>query len=158
MRSYGADEVFDYKHPDCAETVRSKTGNALDYAIDCVAEDSTMKFCYTAIGRARGSYTALNPFNERLATRKVVKPEWVLATRITGAGSAWPAPYGCDPEPLLRGLAGPLFDKVQGLLDRQSIRPQPIRVDGEGFEAVLNGVEVIRQGGVSGQKLVYRIS
>ncbi|ORY67421.1 putative alcohol dehydrogenase [Pseudomassariella vexata] len=157
VKSYGADEVFDYKTPTCAADIRSHTRNALGYAIDCFAEDSSMKFCYAAIGRAGGRYTALNPFSDRLATRKVIKPDWILATRIAGDGSAWPAPYGCDPEPRLKELAGPLFAKVQKLLDQGKIRAHPIKVEEGGFESVVGGVGVIRRGEVSGVKLVYRV-
>ncbi|OBT56751.1 hypothetical protein VE04_03927 [Pseudogymnoascus sp. 24MN13] len=80
-KSFGAHETFDYKSSGCAADIRAHCDNALEYAVDCVAEDSTMKFCYAAIGRAGGKYTALNPFNDTLATRKVIQPDWILATR-----------------------------------------------------------------------------
>ncbi|KAK0645434.1 putative alcohol dehydrogenase [Cercophora newfieldiana] len=113
VKSFGAHETFDYRAPDCAATIRAHCGNALDLAIDCVAEDSTLKFCYAAIGRAGGQYTALNPFNPALAAaRKVVESDWILATRISGGGSAWPAPYACEPEPKIRDMAGPVFEKL----------------------------------------------
>lgn len=156
-KSFGAHETFDYKVAGCAADIRSRCGNALEYAIDCVAEDSTMKFCYAAIGRAGGSYTALNPFNETLATRKVIRPDWILATRITGDASCWPAPYACDPEPRLREMAGPLFEKIQKLLLQGKIRAHPVRVEEGGYQGLLEGVKIIRNGEVSGQKLVYRL-
>lgn len=158
VRSFGAHEVFDYKAPDCAADIRARCENALEYAIDCVAEDSTMKFCYAAIGRAGGQYTALNPFNEQLATRKVIRPDWILATRITGDGSSWPEPYACDPEPRLREMAGLLFDRIQALLHEGKIRAHPVSAEERGCRGLIKGVETIRKTGVSGQKLVYRLS
>ncbi|KAI1453314.1 putative alcohol dehydrogenase [Annulohypoxylon moriforme] len=158
VKSYGADKVYDYKSANCAAQIRADTKNILEYAIDCFAEDSSMKFCYAALGRAGGHYTALNPFNDTLATRKVITPDWILATRIAGDGSHWPAPYGCEPEPRLKELAGPLFGRIQGLLDGGKIRPHAVRVEEGGLPGLLNGVGMIRRGEISGTKLVYSVA
>ncbi|KJZ68604.1 hypothetical protein HIM_12002 [Hirsutella minnesotensis 3608] len=155
VKSYGADQVYDYKSPNCAQEIRSDTSNLLEYAIDCFSEDSSMRFCYAALGRAGGYYTALNPYNDLQATRKVIVPDWVLATRIAGEGSSWPAPYACEPEPRLREMAGPLFERIQRLLDGRKIRPHPVRPEDGGLDGVLEGFEKVRMGQVSGQKLVY---
>jgi NADPH:quinone reductase-like Zn-dependent oxidoreductase len=158
VKSYGADEVYDYKTPDCAAKIRADTQNTLEYAVDCVAEDSSMSFCYAALGRMGGKYVALNPFNQQLATRKVIEPDWILATRIDGAGSSWPAPYACEPEPKLAELSVSLFAKVQQLLNQDKLRSHPVRVEDGGLPGLLNGVEILRKGGISGQKLVYPLA
>lgn len=158
VKSYGADEVFDYRAANCAADIRKHTKNTLAYAIDCYAESSSMKFCYAAVGRAGGAYTALNPYDDHLATRKVIKPDWILATRIAGDGSDWPAPYACEPEPRLRELAGPMFAKIQALLDDGKIRAHPVLVEKTGLNGILDGVGLIRRGEVSGQKLVYSLA
>ncbi|KAB8233737.1 zinc-binding alcohol dehydrogenase family protein [Aspergillus alliaceus] len=155
VRSYGADEVFDYNSPTCAQDIREATRNNLKYAVDCITEDSTIKICYSAIGRAGGQYIALNPYPEHLATRKVIKPGWILATLITGEGSAWPEPYHREPDPEIRALAKPAYSAVQKLLDEGRLRSHPIRVKDGGLAAVLDGVEMLRKGEISGQKLVY---
>ncbi|KAF2819228.1 putative alcohol dehydrogenase [Ophiobolus disseminans] len=157
VREYGAHETFDYKTSDCAARIRAHCGNALGLAIDCVSEDSTMKFCYEAIGRGGGKYTALNPFNGQLATRRVVEPDWILATRITGGASAWPGPYASEPEPRLREMAVPIFAVIERLLLEGKIRPHPVRVESGGYEGLIRGVSIIRKGELSGQKLVYNL-
>ena len=157
VREFGAHETFDYKAPDCAARIRAHCKNALELAIDCVSEDSTMRFCYEAIGRAGGKYTALNPFNSQLATRRVIEPDWILATRITGGASAWPAPYTSDPEPRLREMAVPIFAVIERLLLEGKIQPHPIRAEGGGYEGLIRGINVIRKGELSGQKLVYSL-
>ncbi|KAI2618237.1 hypothetical protein GGR54DRAFT_606646 [Hypoxylon sp. NC1633] len=157
-QEYGADKVYDYKAPNCAQQIRTDTGNTLEYAIDCFAEDSSMRFCYAAVGRAGGHYVALNPYNDTLATRKVITPDWILATRIAGDGSKWPIPYACEPEPRLKELAGPLFERIQVLLDAGKIRPHAVRLEEGGLPGLLNGVSMIRNGEISGQKLVYCVA
>jgi len=54
VRSYGADACFDYNEPNCGADIRAFTENALEYAIDCITEESTMKICYQALGRCGG--------------------------------------------------------------------------------------------------------
>lgn len=157
VRGFGAHETFDYRADGCAARIRGHCGNALEVAIDCVSEDSTLKFCYEAIGRAGGRYTGLNPFDGRLATRRVIEADWILATRITGGASAWPAPYGCDAEPRLRDMAVPIFAVIERLLHEGKVRPHPVRVEEGGYEGLIRGVDVVRKGGLSGQKLVYRL-
>ncbi|KAL6706946.1 hypothetical protein ACN47E_004896 [Coniothyrium glycines] len=157
VRKFGAHEVFNYRTTECAANIRAHCGNALEFAIDCVAEDSTMKFCYEAIGRAGGKYTALNPFNGQLATRRVIEPDWILATRIAGGASAWPAPYGCEPEPRLRQLAVPIFAVIERLVQEGRILSHPVRAEEGGYEGLIKGVQIVRKGGLSGQKLVYSL-
>lgn len=54
VRSYGAAICFDYNSPSCGPDIRAFTNNALDYALDCITEESTMKICYQALGRCGG--------------------------------------------------------------------------------------------------------
>lgn len=54
VESYGADKCFDYNEASCGEDIRSFTGNALDYALDCITTESSVKICYRALGRCGG--------------------------------------------------------------------------------------------------------
>lgn len=54
VRGYGADDCVDYHSPTCGPDIRAMTGNALDYALDCVTNEGTMKICYQALGRCGG--------------------------------------------------------------------------------------------------------
>ncbi|KAM3424168.1 hypothetical protein BST61_g11289 [Cercospora zeina] len=155
VKSYGAEAAFDYKSPTCAEDIRSYTNNELEYAVDCITQESSIKICYGAIGRAGGYYTALDPFPEHLANRKVVKPDWILATRIAGMPCHWPAPYESAPNPDFLAWSAPLYEQIQRALDQGEIRPHPVIANPGGFEAVLQGVGKLRRKEVSGQKLVY---
>ncbi|KAJ6111050.1 alcohol dehydrogenase [Penicillium sp. IBT 16267x] len=155
VKSYGADVVYDYKSADCAAKIRADTNNELEYIIDCFAEDSSMRFCYAAMGRAGGKYVALNPFSEHLHNRKVIEPDWILATRIAGDASCWPAPFECPPEPKILEVSLPLYSIFQSLLDERKIRPHTVKLESGGLAGIPEGVEKIRSGKVSGVKLVY---
>jgi NADPH:quinone reductase-like Zn-dependent oxidoreductase len=54
VESYGADKCFDYNEASCGDDIRSYTGNALDYALDCITTESSVKICYQALGRCGG--------------------------------------------------------------------------------------------------------
>jgi NADPH:quinone reductase-like Zn-dependent oxidoreductase len=155
VKSYGAEAVFDYKSPTCAEDIRKYTTNDLEYAVDCITQESSMKICYAAIGRAGGYYTALDPFPEHLQTRKIIKPDWILATRIGGLACTWPAPYASEAEPKYLEWSAPLYEDIQKVFDQGKIRPHPIVTSPGGFEALLEGVGKLRRKEVSGHKLVY---
>ncbi|KAJ5948191.1 alcohol dehydrogenase [Penicillium verhagenii] len=158
VKGYGADVVYDYKSSDCAAKIRADTNNELEYIIDCFAEDSSMRFCYAAMGRAGGKYVALNPFSEHLHNRKVIEPDWILATRIAGDGSMWPAPFACPDEPKILEISLPLYRTFQVLLDERKIRPHTVQLEDGGLSGIPEGVQKIRSGAVSGVKLVYPIA
>lgn len=157
VKSYGADKVFDYKSPTCAEDIRAVTKNSMKFAFDCITTEASTKICYDAIGRVGGKYVALNPYSESATTRKVIRPDWILATIIIGEGSAWPEPYRREPDPEIRKVAKATYSSVQGLLDDGKLKAHPIEINDGGLPAVLKGVDVLRRGEISGKKLVYRL-
>ncbi|OAA40810.1 Alcohol dehydrogenase superfamily, zinc-type [Beauveria brongniartii RCEF 3172] len=155
--SYGAETVFDYHSPTCAKDIRAYTGNALAYAIDCITLASSMKICYEAVGRAGGRYCALDPFPETQATRRVVKPDWILGSTVKGRGSMWPAPYGREPDSDARSFCEDLYAAAQTRLDAGQLKNHPAQAMQGGFEGILEGIEMIRRKEVNGFKLVYEI-
>lgn len=54
VKSYGADVCFDYNSPTCGPDIRAFTNDSLDYALDCITVDSSLKICYQALGRLGG--------------------------------------------------------------------------------------------------------
>ncbi|PLN83558.1 chaperonin 10-like protein [Aspergillus taichungensis] len=95
VREYGADVCFDYHEGSCGEDIRAYTGNALDYVVDCITTESSMKIGYQAIGRCGGKYVGLEPYPEATAaTRRVVSSDWILATWMRGLPISWPEPFG----------------------------------------------------------------
>ncbi|THW97443.1 putative alcohol dehydrogenase [Aureobasidium pullulans] len=159
VKSYGAEEAFDYHSSTCAENIRKYTGNTLAYAADCVTVPSSTKACIAAIGRAGGRYVALDPYEEDLMTRKVVRPDWILATAVAGRGSSWPAPYGREPDMECRVWAEEYLASVERLIGSgaDQIRSHPLEEREGGLEGIMSGIEEIRRKQVRGFKLVYPV-
>ena len=158
MKSYGAEKAFNYHDVGCTGEIKAYTKNALDYALDCYCDGSSMKFCYAVIGRAGGRYTTLEPYAQSLHTRRRVKPEWVLGSALWGKDIAWKEPYTIKGDPELADFGREWFKTAQRLLDCGEIQPHPAKLgDKIGFEAVLEGLQLLKSKAVSGEKLVYRI-
>jgi NADPH:quinone reductase-like Zn-dependent oxidoreductase len=158
VQSYGADEVFDYNSPTCAQDIKSLTRNGLKYAIDCVTTSSSTQLCYNAIGRAGGRYTSLDPYSDVVAaSRPSVKASWVLGPELLGEELRWPAPHGRPGNTDAKTFCGIWASVLQGLLDQDLIRTHPLRISNEGLHGILDGFKEIREKKVSGEKLVYTL-
>ncbi|KAF3769435.1 GroES-like protein [Cryphonectria parasitica EP155] len=159
VRSFGAEEVFEYSDPECAAAIRKYTGNTLAYALDCVATAETTQLCYGAIGRAGGRYATVEPFRDAIAAQRphTIKPSWLLALTVFGRKVALDGDYARDPSPEDHRLAVELTKQVQVWLDRGQISVHPVKIMTGGWDAVLEGVDIIRKQAVSGQKLVYPV-
>ncbi|QQK39473.1 Polyketide synthase, enoylreductase [Penicillium digitatum] len=158
VTSYGADIVFDYNSPTCAEDIRAATNNTLRFVLDPFAEAKTLRLCYAAIGRTGGKYCALEQYQETLCSRKTIKHELVMGGAISGRGVELPAPYGIPPRPEIGVWARSWYAELQELINSGKLRPCPIQnVPGQ-FEGILEGLDMLRNGKVSGKKLLVSIT
>jgi NADPH:quinone reductase-like Zn-dependent oxidoreductase len=155
-RSFGADYVFDYNSPTCADDIRALTHNSLRHALDCIANANSTRLCLAALGRAGGRYTSLNPFSEAIAaTRKAVRCDWVMGPEMLGEEVRWPEPHGRPANPALKAFAAEWIAALQMLVDHNLLRTHPLLIRDTGLEGVLEGFVELRAKKVSGQKLIY---
>ncbi|KAK3303803.1 chaperonin 10-like protein [Chaetomium strumarium] len=92
-REYGAAACFDSHSPACGADIRVHTDNGLRYALDCIADEATMKMCYEALGSGFGSsyYFGFEKPASAIAvkyTRRDVRADWTLAdgVQVLGGG------------------------------------------------------------------------
>lgn len=156
VRRFGAEEVFDYRNENCAADIKKYTRNTLSYALDCVSQADTTQLCYGAIGRAGGSYCALEPYRETItSTRPTVEPSWLMVLSIFGKKIALDGVYGREASPGDREFGAKIFAAVQKHLDQGRITTHPVKIMKGGWAGVIAGVNIIREQAQSGQKLVY---
>ncbi|KAJ5634293.1 hypothetical protein N7528_002135 [Penicillium herquei] len=154
VKSYGADLVFDYNSPTCAQDIRTAAKNTLRYILDPFAEARTVRLCQEAMGRTGGRYCALEQYQESLCTRKAIKHELVMGGAITGRGVRLPEPYGIPPRPEIGEWARSWYQSLQKLISAGKIKPAPVEIITGRFEGIMNGLERLRKGEVSGKKLI----
>ncbi|KAH7310211.1 putative zinc-binding dehydrogenase family oxidoreductase [Rhexocercosporidium sp. MPI-PUGE-AT-0058] len=157
VKAYGAEKAFDYNSPTCIADIKAYTKNSLKFVLDCISEPETMKFCYACIGRSGGKYTALEPYAEFLHTRPTVKPDWVLGPTLLGKEIGWGPPFKQPGNPEVRDFAIMWFKTAQELLDAGKIKLHPLKSMPGGFQGVLDGMSLLRNKQISGEKLVYRV-
>ncbi|KKK17015.1 hypothetical protein ARAM_003407 [Aspergillus rambellii] len=161
VKRFGAEKVFDYHDPECAEKIRAYTGNELEYALDCVAEAETTQLCYAAIGRAGGRYVAVEPFRDSIAQSRAhtIEPSWFNVMTIWGRKVELGGEYGRDASPEDRAFGARSFAAVQNLLDSgRRVTTHPVKVMPGAWEGVMQGVAQIRSQPPSGYKLVYPVA
>ncbi|KAL0943838.1 enoyl reductase [Colletotrichum truncatum] len=154
----GAAEVFDYRDEGCAEKIRKYTKGNLKYALDCIVNVESTTACFKAIGRAGGNYVALDPFPVNAATRKMVKTAFVVGPLIFGEGCTWPEPYGREPSEEMRQFGVKLWQVAHDLAEQGKLQHHPLRIVDGGFEAIVDGLKLVAQGQVSGEKIVVRMT
>lgn len=82
LKSFGADEVYDYRDPEVSKKIRESTGNKLTKAVDCVSEKGTVGFISEALSESEGGTIAVILGNE--SPRENVKVVPSLAYDLSG--------------------------------------------------------------------------
>ncbi|KAJ5598969.1 Enoyl reductase [Penicillium hetheringtonii] len=153
VRSYGADLVFDYHSTTCAKDIRAATKNTLRYVLDPFSDVRSVTICQEAFGRTGGRYCGLEQYQEQLFTRKTVKHELIMGGAISGNGVKLPDPYGVLPNPEIGLWARNWYRAVQRLIGEGKIKPSPVEILSGGLDAVIPGLDRLKNGNVSGKKL-----
>jgi NADPH:quinone reductase-like Zn-dependent oxidoreductase len=158
VRGLGASAVYDYREQDVGELIRRETHNGLKLAWDCIGGPDTLAICAAALSSDDTGcrYSTTNTSLNELPGRPGVTATHVFMYTIFGSafdknGVHFPASNE-DFE-----FAHKFFNLTQELLQEDKLRPHPESVQPGGLEGVLQGLKDMKDGKVSGQKLVYRL-
>jgi hypothetical protein len=113
-----------------------------------------------AIARRGGRYACLEVLGASWpGARKAVKTGIVMAYEATGHAVDYGAEsaYTRPASPEAYALAVEAVSEIQPLIDARSVVPHPVRELKGGWDGILRGLEMLRGGKVSGEKLVVRI-
>lgn len=158
--SYGAAATFDYHSPTCASDIKAHTQNSLRFALDCIGTAQSTALCHEAIGRSGGRYVALERYPESAAAgRRNVRGSWVLGPVMFGRRIEMEG-YGREADAEAREFGREWYACVERLAREGKVRVHPPRrLGGSGgwARAVLEGLEILKMGEVSGEKLVVEV-
>lgn len=160
----GADEVFDHNGDleELARKINIDTNNKLTLAWDCRPTANSGRFCAHAMSSSRkGVYCSIQPGTKSDSLKefnKMVDAGFTIGytafgETFTRAGRT----YEAKDEDVK--FAESFWEITSQLLEEKKLRIANIKIDqgGSGLEGVIAGLEYLRQGKVSGAKLVYRI-
>lgn len=155
LKALGAEEVFDYKDPDCAKRIREYTNDSLELALDCIAESSSPEICESALSsKGNGKLAFLLPTAKH--SRSDIQTFKTLGYTVNGEEfEKFGKKSEAKPEDF--EFAKRFWAITQQLVNAGQIAPHPARVGERGLEGVFEGLEAMRRGKVSGVKLVYRV-
>ncbi|KAF5137961.1 Trans-enoyl reductase ccsC [Metarhizium anisopliae] len=156
-KRFGAAEVFDYNSPDCAQNIKAYTKNTLAYVLDPFTDAKSIALCFAAMGRAGGRYACLEMYPDYVLERKSIKVGFIMGPSLLGHRLALSYGYERDEDPEMRAFGVQWYRSVQKMLDQGKLRPHPLRILGNSFEAVLEGVDMLKRKAVSGEKLVVAL-
>jgi aspyridone synthetase trans-acting enoyl reductase len=157
VQSFGAAKAFDYHSPSCRVSIRAYTKGKLQHALDCITDSQSIRVCYAALGTKGGKYTALEPPAKQAKDRKELQSDWVMALTIFGKAVDLKGPFGRDAAPEDMDWAKSWYRKAEELVAGGTIRPHPAKEMPGGWPEVLEGIDLLRNGKVRGEKLVYRV-
>ncbi|RMZ90995.1 hypothetical protein DV736_g1773, partial [Chaetothyriales sp. CBS 134916] len=152
-KSFGADEVVDYKDPEAVEKVKKIVGGQVKYVWDTISDQQTADFC----GKVIAPGGKLGAIRSEVPKREDITITCTLG--YTAIGEEVRKPWATVPEEITRAhyeWMKKWVSLVDGLLEEGKIKPHPPRVH-KGLENVLEGMEELKEGKVSGQKLVYTL-
>lgn len=159
VKSLGADAVFDYNSPTVGADIRAHTGNKLYHAFDCIAEGNSAQICADALS---ADSSAKKPVYSALLylemPRKDVEAKYTLGYTIFGEEVNKPFMPATLPASREDYDFGCMFWRLsEQLLAQGKFKVHTPDVRGGGLEGVLEGLEELKQGKVSGKKLVYKM-
>jgi NADPH:quinone reductase-like Zn-dependent oxidoreductase len=153
VKKYGADAVYNYRSPTVVEEI-VKDYPDMSKAVDCFSEGKSTTVCAEVIKKKGGKVITLLPNGKSKFPN--VTYDLVMAYTALGHPFQWLPPIGpkfevqpADREGLVR-----FYSALPQSL--HIVKPIPTIEEKAGFDGILEGLDKLRGGKVSGGKLVVR--
>lgn len=160
VKSLGASAVFDYHSPTCGADIRAYTKDQLYYAFDTISEHSSPQICADALSSNPGP-SGKKPFYGCIQTpespRSDVERASTLAYSALGESFKM-GPHNFEAKPQDYEFGTKFFRLAAELLREGKFKVHRPEVREGGLEGVIQGMDDLRQGKVSGKKIVYKVA
>ncbi|KAL5531177.1 hypothetical protein ACEPAG_4053 [Sanghuangporus baumii] len=153
LKSLGADLVFSYADPETPEKIREATGGKLAHAVDCISEKDTPDKVARSIGDAGGEVSIILPYESR---RPDVKVSFILGYFLLGKDLEIPGKLPLDVAQY--NFAPQAVKILTATLANGTLKPGPIKIIPNGLAGVPDGLNYLKEGKASGEKVIYRIA
>lgn len=145
------------KHdPECGKKINSLTNNSLSLVLDTIATRATAQICAQAMTSVPSPNNIYINLMDIAFPRPDIKNVFFLGYTVSGEkfeieGKVWEA----VPEDF--ELTKKMMVLGEKLVEERRIKAHPSRVMEGGLEGILEGMQLLKEGKVSGAKLVYRV-
>ncbi|KAH9941947.1 GroES-like protein [Amylocystis lapponica] len=154
VKSFGADAVFDYKDPDVVEKIKSVTGDSIRSVFDTISDATTQGISVRAVAPGGGKVVIVLGPEANPRTDVQVIPT-LIYTSLGRTFNFGPTKFAASPEDKAHMAA--FLVKVPQLISEGKIIPNKVKVWDGGLSAVKDGLQYMREGKVSAEKIVYRV-
>ncbi|KAK3715514.1 hypothetical protein LTR37_007002 [Vermiconidia calcicola] len=152
VKSLGASAVFDYNDPHVGASIRAYTDDSLKYAFDTISSGTSIKICAEALSTQPGG---------RIGILSPVKsPRDDVKVTFTAMYTMFGKAFQFGPRYMPASLEDLDFAKMFMSSQKscwQSIVTHKERICPNGLAGVLEGLKHMKDGKISGEKLVYRV-
>ncbi|RDX46877.1 GroES-like protein [Lentinus brumalis] len=157
VKSLGADTVFDYRDPEVVSKIKQATGDAVKHVLDTISEGDSQRISAESLGPQGGKVIVLLKPQPEATSRKDVKLQHTLLYTVLGREFDYGpgADYPVAPED--RAHMVQFLKKIPKFIEDGSIKPLKVRLWEGGLNAIPEGLQYMREGKVSAEKIVYRI-
>lgn len=151
VKEYGADDVFNYRSPTAVDDIIRVYPN-IDRAMDCFSEGGSTEFCAKVLHKNRGRVVTL--LDSGKTNMNGVEVDFLLGYSAFNEEFQWLPPFGPKfarkpaDNKALRRFYSSLAD-----ISKQ-LKPPPLKKIDDGLGGLPAGLDLLRQGKVSGMKLV----
>ncbi|KAI0707838.1 GroES-like protein [Earliella scabrosa] len=157
VKDYGATEVINYKDAGVVQKVKEVTGDTIKNALDAISERETQPITVDSIAPSGGKVVVLlRPATDVIARKDVEVIHTLLYTALGrafdfGPDTQYPASLE-DKAQIVQFLK-----KLPQLVLEGAVKPLPVKLWEGGLEAIPDGLQYMREGKVSAEKIVYRL-
>jgi hypothetical protein len=154
------DAAFDYNSLTCSKDINTWSEDSIRYAFDCISEGQSPAITIPAMSSSGGVYSTLLPIPQSDVRKLNPKVEYKSTLGYTVVGESFkfgPQEISAKPEDFEFGKM--FWELSRELLKQGKVKVHKITLNkyGKGLEGVIKGMDSMRNGAVSGEKLVFTV-
>ncbi|KAI0682215.1 GroES-like protein [Earliella scabrosa] len=157
LTALGASAVVDYHgpHAEVVQDIKAATGDTIQFAIDCISTKASQQISQDVIKPGGGKVLILLGPEEIEVRADVVRIPMLLYTALgrpfTMFGTDFPA------APSDKAQIAAFCETMPRLVEQGRLKPNPLKTWEGGLAAIPEGLQYIKEGKNSAEKLVYRL-
>ncbi|EED81534.1 predicted protein [Postia placenta Mad-698-R] len=157
VRALGADVVVDHSAgAEAIAALKAATGDTVTAALDAISRRDSQEFAARVLGPRGGKVILLLQPNPEARVREDVVFQHTLIYTALGREFALATLFPVSAADYAHMTA--FLRTVPALVQTGALRPNPVRLWPGGLAAVPDGLQFMREGRVSGEKIVYRVA